>query len=103
MLNFDDPATRAVASNRSIATLDMELEQFMQGSYPHFMLKEIFEQPESLTQTMRGRVLTHTNLPAKMRTAVTMEIYTYGISRRIGDFRRSSRISFVACGTSFHS
>lgn len=93
----DSATSKAIASNRCIATLDMELEQIMKGSYPHFMLKEIFEQPESLTQTMRGRVL-HDR--ARSDGA---DVHLGGLSQHIHDFRRSSRIIFVACGTSFHS
>ena len=37
-------------------TLEMELQEIMRGKFPHFMLKEIFEQPESIFNTMRGRV-----------------------------------------------
>lgn len=99
--------TRAIASNRCIATLDMELEQIMKGSYPHFMLKEIFEQPESLTQTMRGRVLQRVLPEGSSRNDTVsiafQDVHLGGLSQHIGDFRRSSRIIFVACGTSFHS
>lgn len=97
--------TRGIASNRSIATLDMELEHIMKGSYPHFMLKEIFEQPESLLQTMRGRVLTRSTSedPNSLTHGQMGDVHLGGLSRHLGDVRRSSRIIFVACGTSFHS
>lgn len=105
MYNFGDSATRSIASNRTIATLDMELEHIMKGSYPHFMLKEIHEQPESLTQTMRGRVLK--SAPALEDAAYSAipsaDVHLGGLQQRLADIRRSSRIIFVACGTSFHS
>ena len=41
---------------REITTLRMEIEQIMKGSYSTFMQKEIFEQPESVVNTMRGRI-----------------------------------------------
>ena len=41
---------------REITTLQMEIEEIMKGSFDSFMLKEIFEQPESVVNTMRGRV-----------------------------------------------
>lgn len=41
---------------REITTLQMEIEEIMKGSFSSFMLKEIFEQPESVVNTMRGRV-----------------------------------------------
>lgn len=39
-----------------VQTIDLDLGQIEKGGYPHFMLKEIFEQPECLTNSMRGRV-----------------------------------------------
>lgn len=95
--------SRSIASNRVIGTLDMELEHIMKGSYPHFMLKEIFEQPESLTQTMRGRVLKPSTESNNIASPMICDVHLGGISQRLGDFRRSSRMIFVACGTSFHS
>ncbi|CAN8065995.1 unnamed protein product [Agarophyton chilense] len=100
----DTETTRGIAFNRTIATLNMELEQIMKGSYPHFMLKEIFEQPESLLQTMRGRVVLNPHMGAKEHnTHSKADIHLGGIAPRLSDFKRSSRIIFVACGTSFHS
>lgn len=101
----DSETSRTIASNRAIATLDMELEHIMKGSYPHFMLKEIYEQPESLCQTMRGRVMQRKKQEATNRDtrAPYGDVHLGGLSTRLTDFRRSSRIIFVACGTSFHS
>ncbi|KAI0564700.1 Glutamine amidotransferase [Gracilaria domingensis] len=100
----DSETTRGIASNRTIATLNMELEQIMKGAYPHFMLKEIFEQPESLLQTMRGRVLINSAMDGKEHSMQTKaDVHLGGIAERLSDFKRSSRIIFVACGTSFHS
>lgn len=42
--------------NREITTLKMEIQEIMKGSYSSFMQKEIFEQPESVVNTMRGRI-----------------------------------------------
>lgn len=47
---MDDP------HSREIHTVKMELQQIMKGNYSFFMQKEIFEQPESVINTMRGRV-----------------------------------------------
>ena len=44
------------ASGREITTLKMEIQQIMKGNYTTFMQKEIFEQPESVVNTMRGRI-----------------------------------------------
>ncbi|ODV92809.1 hypothetical protein CANCADRAFT_49100 [Tortispora caseinolytica NRRL Y-17796] len=77
---------------RSIQTLEMELNEIMRGSFDHFMQKEIFEQPESVINTMRGRVDfdNHT---------VTLG----GLRSYISTIRRCRRIIMVACGTSYHS
>lgn len=75
-----------------IKTVDINLGQIEKGGYPHFMLKEIFEQPECLLTCMRGRI----NVEA---THVTLSA--------IIDFRRqllnAKRIIIVACGTSWHA
>lgn len=57
--SLDDPHAR------EITTLKMELQQLMKGNYDYFMQKEIFEQPESVFNTMRGRV----NFENQVRTA----------------------------------
>jgi glucosamine--fructose-6-phosphate aminotransferase (isomerizing) len=64
----------------------------MKGSFDHFMQKEIYEQPESVVNTMRGRVNfdTHT-------------ITLGGLKAYLSVIRRCRRIVFVACGTSYHS
>ena len=75
-----------------VKTVDIDLGQIEKGGYPHFMLKEIFEQPECLTNCMRGRV----NLEADHVT----------LSALI-DYRRqmlsAKRVVIVACGTSWHA
>ncbi|KAF3097244.1 glutamine--fructose-6-phosphate transaminase (isomerizing) [Orbilia oligospora] len=85
----DEGTTSAV---RSIQTLEMELQEIMKGKFEHFMQKEIFEQPESVVNTMRGR------LDLEKKT-VTLG----GLSRFISTIRRCRRIIFIACGTSYHS
>ncbi len=47
---------RSLAVPRVLQTLEMEVNHIMKGGYNHFMQKEIHEQPESITETMRGRV-----------------------------------------------
>jgi glutamine---fructose-6-phosphate transaminase (isomerizing) len=99
MYNFaDSTTTERITSNRAINTLDLELEQIMKGNYPHYMLKEIFEQPETITQTMRGRILSVTRGDAGLA-----EAQLGGLSLHLADIRRSTRMIFVACGTSYHS
>ena len=76
----------------TVKTVDIDLGQIEKGGYDHFMLKEIFEQPECLTNWMRGRV----NVEADHVT----------LSALI-DYRRqllsAKRIVIVACGTSWHA
>ena len=81
-----------VSAVRSIQTLEIELAAIMKGNFDHFMQKEIFEQPESVINTMRGRV------DFEKRT-VTLG----GLKSYLTTIRRCRRIVFVACGTSYHS
>ncbi|KAK9316122.1 hypothetical protein V1524DRAFT_427452 [Lipomyces starkeyi] len=81
-----------ISSIRSIQTIEMELQQIRKGNFDHFMLKEIFEQPESIVNTMRGRV-NFENKTVKLG----------GLSNYISAIRRSRRIVMIACGTSYHS
>lgn len=52
-----EKAGRPDRVQRALHTLEMEVEQIMKGNYEHFMQKEIHEQPDSLTTTMRGRLV----------------------------------------------
>lgn len=66
---FDpDKANRGLplstALQRALGTLELEVEQIMKGSYDHFMQKEIHEQPESITTTLRGRLIHGTPAPS---------------------------------------
>jgi glucosamine--fructose-6-phosphate aminotransferase (isomerizing) len=80
------------AATRSIETLELELAEIMKGKFDHFMQKEIYEQPESVVNTMRGRVNFDTN-------AITLG----GLRAYLPIIRRGRRIVFSACGTSYHS
>lgn len=77
---------------RSIQTLEIELAEIMKGSFDHFMQKEIYEQPESVVNTMRGRV-----------NFDTRKVTLGGLKAYLATIRRCRRIVFIACGTSFHS
>lgn len=99
LYNFNDRTTAAnISSNRVIQTLDLELEEIMKGKYPHFMLKEIFEQPETITQTMSGRILSLTRGSDKIS-----DVQLGGLLKHVSVIRRSTRMLFVACGTSYHA
>ncbi|KAK7111390.1 glutamine--fructose-6-phosphate aminotransferase [isomerizing] 2-like isoform X1 [Littorina saxatilis] len=77
---------------REVITLKMEIQQIMKGNYSSFMQKEIFEQPESVVNTMRGRVNFDNN-----------QVILGGIKDYIHEIRRCRRLLFIACGTSYHS
>lgn len=77
---------------QKIQTVDLNLCQIEKGGYPHFMLKEIFEQPECLTNCMRGRI----NVEA---TNVTLSAVIDYKERLLA----AKRIIIVACGTSWHA
>lgn len=75
-----------------VTKLDMELAAIEKGGYDHFMLKEIFEQPSTIHDCLRGR------LDAAAGT-ITMS----GIQNNIEHFKKANRIIMVACGTSWHA
>ncbi|MGN6647176.1 MAG: glutamine--fructose-6-phosphate transaminase (isomerizing) [Cytophaga sp.] len=75
-----------------VQTLDLELDQIEKGGYPHFMLKEIFEQPKSIKDSMRGRV-----------NASLGHLQLGGILQYANKLTKAERIIIVACGTSWHA
>jgi len=75
-----------------ITKLDMELAAIEKGGYEHFMLKEIFEQPQTIYDCLRGR------LDAQAGT-ITMS----GIQKYAEQIMNANRIIMVACGTSWHA
>lgn len=70
----------------------MEIQEIMKGSYDYFMQKEIFEQPESVVNTMRGRV-----------NFVNKTVTLGGIKEYVPEIKRCRRLMLIACGTSYHS
>jgi glutamine---fructose-6-phosphate transaminase (isomerizing) len=76
----------------NVKVLDIDTTQVELGSYPHYMLKEIFEQPETVTAAMRGR------LDREEATAVFG-----GLNLTPQQLRMIDRIILTACGTSWHS
>ncbi len=75
-----------------IQELQLNLEQIEKGGYDHFMIKEIYEQPDAITDTFRGRMLVDQGI---VRMA--------GIDDNIEKFLNARRIIIVACGTSWHA
>ena len=75
-----------------ITKLDMELAAIEKGGYDHFMLKEIHEQPNTIFDCLRGRLLTQSG-----------QIMMAGIENNLEAFTKAQRIIIVACGTSWHA
>ncbi len=75
-----------------IQELQLNLEQIEKGGYEHFMLKEIYEQPDAVTDTYRGRMLVEQSL-----------IRMAGVDDNLERFLNADRIIIVACGTSWHA
>ncbi len=75
-----------------IQELQMNLEQIEKGGYDHFMLKEIYEQPNVIKDTYRGRLLANQGI-----------IQMAGVEDNLEKFLHAQRILIVACGTSWHA
>lgn len=79
-------------SNINITELKMSIDELEKGGYPHFMLKEIFEQPKTLADCISGRISSNGK-------KVTLS----GVIENKDKFLNAQRIIIVACGTSWHA
>ena len=75
-----------------IQELEMHLEALEKGGYEHFMLKEIYEQPQSIKDSMRGRLKIHKSM-----------VGLGGVKDFDDKILAANRLIFVACGTSWHA
>ena len=75
-----------------VQELQMNLEQIEKGGYDHFMLKEIYEQPNVIKDTFRGRLHANEGL-----------IHMAGVEDNLDKFINAKRILIIACGTSWHA
>ncbi len=78
--------------HKNVSTISWSPSMAEKGGYRHFMLKEIYEQPGAIADTMRGRMLTD-------NSAVAIE--EFGLTKEAID--RIDKVFIVACGTSYHS
>jgi len=78
--------------NKPAVKLDWKIEEAQKDSYPHFMLKEIMEQPESLFNSQRGRLIIN-----KGRAKLG------GLESVVNRFKTIEKIHIVACGTAFYA
>jgi glucosamine--fructose-6-phosphate aminotransferase (isomerizing) len=77
---------------REVSRVDWDLGEVERGGYPHFMLKEIMEQPTTLRETMRGRLLEEEG-----------NVQLGGLIGMDEELKRTERIIILGCGTSWHS
>jgi len=82
----------AIAVDKAIHEVDWDLDMIEKGGFPHFMLKEIFEQPETIRNAMRGR-LVHATGEAKLG----------GLQEVLPTLREFNRLVLLGCGTSWHA
>ena len=82
----------ACEQERAVDAIEWDLDAIALGGYPHFMLKEICEQAESVRSTLRGRLL-----------AADGTARLNGLNLTIAQCSRIQRIEIVACGTSWHA
>ncbi len=75
-----------------IQEIDLKIEELEKGGFDHFMLKEIFQQPMTITESIRGRL-----------NAEEGWVILNGLKQYENKFLNAKRIIFVACGTSWHS
>lgn len=85
-------STEDVPKTPFIHKLEMELESIEKGGFPHFMLKEIYEQPKSIRDCLRGRLIPSDN-----------HLNLNGMQQYMNKFLNADRLIFVGCGTSWHA
>ena len=75
-----------------VQKIDLQLDDIDKGGFDHFMLKEIYEQPETIKDTMRGRLLLHDG-----------QVTLGGIQDYLPRIEKAHRVIIIACGTSWHA
>lgn len=78
--------------NPTVSELDFKLEEIEKGGYPHYMLKEIFQQPKTIAESMGGRINSYEGWAV-----------LGGMKQNINRIAKSSRVILTACGTSWHA
>jgi glucosamine--fructose-6-phosphate aminotransferase (isomerizing) len=90
--SFNITTLNDVAVSRHLQEISWSLDMIEKGGFPHFMLKEIFEQPETLKNATRGR-LNFAEATARLN----------GLNLQYDELRHIRRIIITACGTSWHA
>jgi len=90
--SFQIQSLAGVGADYEISTVDFDAEEASKGDYPHFMLKEIFEQASTVRDAMRGR-LSREEATAKLG----------GLNMTSGQLREVERLVLIGCGTAYHA
>ncbi|MBM3859890.1 MAG: glutamine--fructose-6-phosphate transaminase (isomerizing) [Verrucomicrobia bacterium] len=90
--DFQVTTLEAAAVSPQIKEVEFKAEDVERGAFPHFMLKEIFEQPRTVENALRGRI-NHDEATARLG----------GLNLNAGELRAVDRIIFVACGSALHA
>lgn len=90
--NYTVKTIENVEQEKRVTELDFSLEKIEKGGYEHFMLKEIFEQPEVMRDVMRGRVRLDEG-----------RVQLGGIEEYLDRLKQAKRVVICACGTSWHA
>jgi len=86
------PENFSLLKERTFVPVEWEAKEVEKGKYPHFMLKEIFEEPEAVENAIRGRILINEG-NAKLG----------GLEQVAEKLRKVKRIFLIACGTAYHA
>ena len=89
---FEISSLDGVSGQHSVSKVEFSAEDIKKGDYPHYMLKEIFEQPDSVRDAMRGR-LAYEECTAKLG----------GLNMTAAELREVARIVLTGCGTALHA
>jgi glucosamine--fructose-6-phosphate aminotransferase (isomerizing) len=90
--NFDISSVEGTSGQHAVSKVEFTAEDIKKGDYPHYMLKEICEQPDTVRDAMRGR-LTYEECTAKLG----------GLDMNPAELRDVARIVLIGCGTALHA
>src|SRR3954468_63392 len=90
--NFEISSLAGEIGSRQVSKVEFDAEDIKKGDYPHYMLKEIFEQPDSVRDAMRGR-LNVDDCTSKLG----------GLNMAAGELRDVARVVLTGCGTALHA
>lgn len=87
-----------------VKEVDVDLSMLDKGGYPHFMLKEIFDQPQVLRDCMRGRIINNVySSDTGLAHDATLDVVLSAVKEHRRELLRARRIVIVSCGTSWHA